>query len=166
MRIVTLGITAGVILLALLSSHTAWSAKLYKWVDKDGNISYQGSPPPAGSTLIKEEEITSTSNPNTPAPQVGLPVIVYTVDNCESCDALLLLFQNWGIEVQEQSLQSREVQARILELSDSLSAPTLFIGDKLISDMTTSNISSELQQAGYQIDESEDNETISPNTTN
>ena len=168
MKIYT-SIPTAVIILAVLSAQPAWSAKLYKWVDKDGNISYQDSPPPDGSKLIEEQELktTSSSEPSVVSPQPNnTPVIVYTVDNCESCELLLLRFQNWGINAQEHSLQNRDVQARILELTDSLSAPTLFLGDKLIPDLSAQNIISELEKVGYQVDNSsyvESTETESEN---
>lgn len=167
MKIVTLTSIMNVILTLLavtvLSANPAWSAKLYKWIDDEGNISYQDSPPPVGSKLIREEDIDlspSTTEPDQTQP--SLAVTVYTVDDCESCEILLLRLQNWGVNAQEQSLQNREVQARILQLSDGLSAPTLFIGDQIITDLSGPNLSSKLQEAGYQIESSENNQTEEP----
>lgn len=134
-----------------LINHTAQAAKLYKWVDENGNISYQDSPPPDGSNVVNEKEIrapkSTSQTPSTPTD----PVMVYTVDNCEGCELLLLRLQNWNVPTEQKSLQDREVQARILELSGSLQAPTLFIGDKLISNLASDNLISELNQAGYNI---------------
>lgn len=148
-------LTVLVLLLSVLFNvNTAFAAKLYKWVDKDGNVSYQDSPPPLGSKIEREEEINPPSNSEPISTQPTEPITVYTVEDCESCDLLMLRLQNWEIPFTEESLQDRDIQARILELSDSLSAPTLFIGDNLISNLTGSSLISELQQAGYQVDSS------------
>lgn len=163
MKIYT-SIPTAVIILAVISAQPAWSAKLYKWVDKDGNISYQDSPPPEGSKLIKEEEISAPSPTDTDQPAQSSvvfrqqPVVVYTIPNCPACESVLEIFSNWNIPATEQSLQDRAVQARILEASDSLSAPTIYIGDNLISDQSEENLSTELQKAGYQINTEEDTE--------
>ncbi len=157
-------ITASALTIAIFVQPAAWSAKLYKWVDENGNISYQDSPPPEGSTLIKEEEITPKSPPASEQSQSTVvfrqqPVIVYTIPNCPACDSLLEQLQGWNIPVSEQSLQDRAVQARILQESDSLSAPTLYIGDNIISNQSEENLKSELQNSGYQITSTEETES-------
>lgn len=155
-----------VLSLALLNSHSAFAAKLYKWVDKNGNVSYQDSPPPEGSKVVREEEIDTPSDEAQSNTQPTETVTVYTVENCEACDILKLRLQNWNVPFNEQSLQDREVQARILQLSDSLQAPTLFIGDKLVSDLTGPNLISELQQTGFQIETASNQDSSNTDTSN
>lgn len=139
------------LLLTFVISHSASAAKMYKWVDQEGNVSYQDSPPPVGSKIIREEDIKVPTSPAQIPTQPTQAVIVYTVTNCEACEILLLRLKNWGVPVQQESLQNREVQARILQLSDSLQAPTLFIGDNLISNLDSANLSAELRKVGYQL---------------
>ena len=159
------------LLITIANADSAFATKLYKWVDKDGNISYQDTPPPEGSQVIKEEEITSPSPTNaeptsTDADQTSestivfrqQPVVVYTVPNCPACELLLEKLQGWDIPASQQSLQNRDVQARILASSDSLSAPTLFIGESLIADHSDQSLSAELQKAGYQINITDEEE--------
>ena len=38
------------------------AGKLYKWVDAQGNVSYQDQPPPKGSKILSEKEVASKSN--------------------------------------------------------------------------------------------------------
>ena len=139
------------LLLIGLSLQPTSAAKLYKWVDENGVVSYQDSPPPTGSKIVKEEEISST--PSTQTTQVNTdPITVYTVESCESCELLLLRLQNWNIPTNEQSLQDGDIQARILETTESLQAPTIFINDSFVSDMSTSNLVAQLRQAGYSVE--------------
>ena len=57
-----------------------------------------------------------------------------------------------GIPVVELSLQDREVQSRILSLSGKIAAPTLFIGDALIDDLSEQGLITKLAGAGYSTD--------------
>ena len=140
-----------------LPAGAAQAAKLYKWVDASGNISYQDQPPPSGSAVTQEvlkEGTVADPLPSTTeaaASDQANPVLVYTVPNCDTCEVLLLRLKQLGASHQELSLLDRDVQSRVLSLSDSLSAPTLFIGDKLISDISLDNLISELTSAGYQL---------------
>lgn len=48
---------------ALLLSATAQGAKVYKWVDEDGRVTYRDQPPPAESGgKVQEKELDSDSN--------------------------------------------------------------------------------------------------------
>ena len=156
-----------VICLSLLSfviiyTNATSAAKLYKWVDKDGNVSYQDSPPPEGSQIIQEKEIQRSEPSSQPAVVFRQqPVIIYTVDDCLECESLLTKLRTWGIPVTEASLLNRAVQARILDLTDGLLAPTLFIGDNLISDHSDENLTAELSNAGHQIPDDDSTGEIS-----
>lgn len=145
-----------VLMCFLLSlSNTSFANQLYKWVDENGNISYQDQPPPedvaVSQEILKSKSSSSITKPN--APQHNNPVVVYTVDNCDSCEIILLRLKQLGIPNQEQSLLDPDVQTRILSLSGSLSAPTIFIGDKLLNNTSEQNLKTELKAAGYIIKE-------------
>jgi hypothetical protein len=59
------------------------AAKLYKWVDKDGKVTYQETPPPAGAAkveeknidpdmnVIKSEQPIPSASPTRPPPNIG-----------------------------------------------------------------------------------------------
>ena len=64
-----------VMLLLLALPAAAAAAKLYKWVDKDGRVTYQETPPPSGSGKVEEKNIDPDQNvikadhpPLTPTP--------------------------------------------------------------------------------------------------
>lgn len=154
------------IFLASLCVTSASAAKLYKWIDENGSVSYQDSPPPSGANIVKEEDITPTTTTAASQQTTSQPVTVYTVENCESCELLLLRLQNWEIPTIEQSLRDSDVQAQILAAEITLQAPTLLIDGKFVSDSSTGNLVSELQQAGYQIEGSVNTEEPSSDTAN
>ena len=136
-------------------TNQAWAAKMYKWVDADGKISYQDKPPPKSGKLIETSELktraaasASPSNAN----QNRAPVTAYTIANCEACVQLMAFLNRVGIPVVELSLQDREVQSRILSLSGKIAAPTLFIGDALIDDLSEQGLITKLAGAGYSTD--------------
>ena len=145
--------------LFLLTIGSASEAKsLYKWVDENGNVSYQDLPPPKDIAVKQEilkDSNTSSSNLNGSASSAeqSNPVIVYTIDNCDPCEVVLLRLKQLGIPNQEQSLLDRDIQARVLDLSGSISAPTIFIGDELIRDISDKNLITALKTAGYTIKE-------------
>lgn len=132
-----------------LASPYASAAKLYKWVDEQGNVSYQDSPPPSNGKIIKESELI-TSSIDADAENAPTPVIIYTIDACDSCEVLKLRLQQLEIPFEEQSLLSRDVQRSILAQSDSLSAPTLFFNEKYVSGLTDEELISELRLGGYE----------------
>jgi len=145
-------------LLLGLGFQYASGAKLYKWVDENGIVSYQDTPPPSGSTIMKEEELesspsTATSGSETAAAN-NLPVVVFTIENCDSCETLLSRLQGWGVPTIEQSLQDGDIQAEILQSGESLQAPILSIADQFVSNLATDNLLTILSEAGYSVDDS------------
>jgi len=146
------------VLFLLIIGNVSQAKSLYKWVDENGNVSYQDQPPPKDLAVKQEilkDSITNSSNLNgsTPSPEQSNPVIVYTIDNCDPCEIVLLRLKQLGIPNQKKSLLDRDIQARVLDLSGSISAPTIFIGDKLVSDISDKNLTTELKAAGYTIKE-------------
>lgn len=146
------------LLLTSVISHPAWGAKLYKWVDENGVVSYQDTPPPSGSTIVKEEELSSTSGSTADSsqdtPVNNQPVIVYTIESCDSCETLLARLESWGVPTNEQSLQDGDIQAQILQSGASLQAPILSIDNQFVSNLGTDNLLMLLSDAGYSVDES------------
>ena len=132
-------------LAVISSSNAAQTAKVYKWVDAQGKVSYQGSPPPEHAKVIKE----STINLSRKGKDI-VPVVVYTLDNCDSCEMLLLRLQQLHIPYQEYSILDKTVQANILAANDAIVAPTLLLGNNYIVKFDEPGLIQALQAAGYQ----------------
>jgi len=140
----------------------AWAAKMYKWVDANGNISYQDKPPPLNGRLIETSELKKSNispSPNSPNRKLT-PLTAYTIANCKGCVQLIAFLEQAKIPVVELSLQNREVQSRILRVSGKIAAPTLFIGDTLVTDLSELGLITVLKGAGYTLPESIDPKPI------
>ncbi|MFT4629181.1 MAG: glutaredoxin [Arenicella sp.] len=142
--------------------HPAWAAKMYKWVDANGNISYQDKPPPKNGRLIETSELKQSSPSSSPSTQNQniIPLTVYTIANCKDCARLIAFLKQAKIPVVELSLQDREVQSRILRLSGKIAAPSLFIGNTLVTDLSVPGLITALKGAGYTLPASVDSKPV------
>lgn len=139
----------------IANSAPAAAAKLYKWTDADGNVSYQDRPPPANSD---SEILQHSVKASQPAPRSESssgrrePVVVYTLDNCNSCEILMLRLKQMDVPAEERSLTGdRAAQKRILDATGSMTAPSVFIGGDLLSPLSEASLTSRLSEAGYNL---------------
>lgn len=136
------------LLAGFATASQAQATKLYKWVDSKGNISYQDSPPPKDATILEEREIEAPVEPSTLIE--GIPIVVYTVPECQRCVEVLTWLTARGLPTQELSLQDdRDAQAQILNLNNGLTAPTLFIDEQFIFDTSEESMLTAIEEAGY-----------------
>jgi glutaredoxin len=145
--------------------------KLYKWVDDEGNVSYHDKPAAAKNTDSHEFQPTIKSSASSSSDRENLrPVIVYTSRDCEPCVQVLEYFESIGVSAQERSISDREVQQRIFEIAGSLSVPSVFIGDTLLTTIDRDSLRSSVLDAGYEItpateDEEERNAETTPSSS-
>lgn len=133
----------------IIFASPADATKLYKWVDSDGNISYQDRPPPKNAKILEEREIKAPE-PTASLPDV-VPVVVYTVPECPRCVEVIAWLTNRAIPTQEVSLQEdREAQRQILDLSNGLRAPALLLDEQFVLDTSEESMLDALEAAGYQ----------------
>lgn len=136
--------------------------RLYKWVDDNGKISYQDSPPPKNvkvlnSDLLKEQqagdkEIKELRRANEPSPVLdgSVPVMVYTADNCKPCQSVVLFLTQKQVPFIERDIRSdRKARERLSNLSKQISVPSLFIGERIVQGHSKPMITRALEEAGY-----------------
>lgn len=155
-------------IVVLVLGSNSHAAKLYKWVDKDGNISYQDQPPPENAKILKEDTIESKAQPTASKGGNTTPIIVYSVADCPACDSLIARLAKMGVPTENRALnEDPEAQRKILEQSDGVTVPTLFLGDKIITDTDASTLPEKLKEAGYVLNEETANgaEPSTPDTT-
>jgi len=144
-------IFSATILISLTCFYSQAGAEtLYKWVDKDGNVSYQEARPPKAA--VSQQVIQTNDSNNNSVVSVNAdknPVLVYTIEDCDSCVDVLKRLRKFGVPVIESSLLKREAQARLLELGGQLAAPSVFIDDQLVNDFSKDSLITELESAGY-----------------
>ena len=141
------------ILLALFvfSTTSAHAAKLYKWVDKDGNVSYQDHPPPPNAGRVETRDLATTRSPEM---KDGVaeksPVVLYSIPRCQSCDLARAYLQKRKVPFVEKNVQGNPaLQAEMKQKIGELMAPAILVGDKVIKNYVESWLESELDQAGY-----------------
>ncbi len=132
------------------------AASLYKWVDEDGNIVYQDTPPP-GNVDFEESKVdgvrpalsTDTGKQIEDAAREN-PVSLFTVPVCDSCDLVRLLLEKKSIPFAEKDVRNnQETQAELQEIAGALSVPTLVIGSKVLDGFSRSAITEALEEAGF-----------------
>ncbi len=136
--------------------------RLYKWVDENGKISYQDSPPPknvkvinadllkdkkVGSEQVKELRRANQAKPDNSGTQ---PVMVYTADNCKPCQSVVLFLTQKQVPFIERDIRTdRRARERLSNLSKQISVPSLFIGERIIQGHSKAMITRALEEAGY-----------------
>ncbi|MBX2868939.1 MAG: glutaredoxin family protein [Acidiferrobacterales bacterium] len=134
----------------------ASAATLYKWVDADGNVVYQDTPPP-GNVEFEESTVDGVA-PSIPT-DTGLqieeaalenPVSLYTVPVCDSCDLVRLFLEKNAIPFAEKNVRNNQsTQAELQSVSGQLSVPTLTIGSTVLDGFSRRAISDALKKAGF-----------------
>ena len=141
-------ILSALFVLAVLPAH---AAKLYKWVDKDGNVSYQDSPPPPDAGRVEQKELTKTRSPEKKDDVAEkYPVVLYSVPKCSSCDLARAYLQKRKVPFSEKNVEGdRKSQEEMKEKTKGLSVPTILVGAKVMTGYMESLLEGELDQAGY-----------------
>jgi glutaredoxin len=124
---------------------------LYKWVDKDGNVTYQGQPPPAQSGQV--ETMVERTDPAAANPTPDVPVVLYSIKVCDSCDLVRHMLEQRGIPFQEKNADGdAAVQAEIKKVAGVLSVPVVTIGDQVLTGYNKQLMLKDLADAGFSTD--------------
>src|SRR5216684_6560463 len=145
-------IFAIVLVLVAFAVTPAHAAKLYKWVDKNGNVSYQDSPPPPDAGRVEERNLATGSPAIKGKDDVAekYPVVLYSVPKCSSCDLARAYLQKRKVPFSEKNVENdRKAQDELKEKAKSVSVPTILVGEKVMSGYMESLLEGELDQAGY-----------------
>lgn len=141
----------------LLAVAPVQAQKMYKWVDEQGNITYQDRPPPEGADLLgeygeKPKAVAADPNQNAAAAN---PVVLYSVPECDACDLVRNLLTRYNVPYAEKNAEKdREVQTELKEKAGQLAVPVLTVGERAIPGYSSGVIRNELVSAGYALTES------------
>lgn len=142
----------------LVSMPVAHAAKLYKWVDKDGRVTYHDAPPPAGAGYRAEEKALGPRD-ETRGTASGdkVPVILYSAPKCNSCDLARSYLKTRGVAFTEKNVDGdRKLQDELIKQAGGLSVPTIVVGTKVMRGYLESILEGELDDAGYPKPESQE----------
>ena len=127
------------------------AAKLYKWVDAQGRVSYQDKPPPQSAKILSEKPLKKADNNITKKIRLKTdPIDVYVTENCPSCESMINRLNELEVPYNEKNNKDhRDIQNLIIQQTSSISVPALFIDDKLVEGTSVSTIAQMLQEKGY-----------------
>lgn len=151
-------VPAALLVLSVLMA-PAHGATLYKWVDANGNVTYQDTPPPEN---VQFEESTVDPLPE-PLPEdagrqieeaaLENPVSLFTVPECDTCDLVRLYLEGNSIPFAEKDVRTNlETQAELEKITGTLTVPTLVIGEQVLDGYSRRAIRDALANAGFPVD--------------
>lgn len=139
-------------LLTVLGVSVARGETLYKWIDKDGRVSYHDQPPADAGYRVEEKNLGGNKQKEDDTLDKVMekyPVVLYAVPDCDSCDLVRAYLQKRKVPFTEQNLNNPEVQQALKKKTGSLSAPTIMIGEKVMKGYVESLLAGELDDVGY-----------------
>jgi len=133
---------------ALSAQTAAADDELYKWVDEEGNVTYQDRPPPGktddAEMLERSEENARSSGAS------DVDVVLYSSGNCPECDAVRQLLLSRGVPFEEKLVDGNPaLEAKLRERAGVLSLPTLAVGDNVLLGHNEDLILAALEEAGF-----------------
>lgn len=140
---------SGALLLGVSSAH---AGKLYKWVDKNGNVSYHDQMPSDDGYRVEEKHIGSRGVDTAAASEAAekFPVVLYTASKCSSCESARTYLKSRGVPFSEKNVEGdRKLQDELIKQAGGLAVPTITIGSKVMKGYMESLLEGELDQAGY-----------------
>ena len=145
---------AAIFLLACTT--TLVNAQLYKWVDKDGNVTYSDVPPPKEAKDVKQKGYGDNVTPSDELPYAVKdamkrnPVTLYANACGEPCDKGRALLGARGIPFTDRNPETdQSAKDALQDAAGGLSVPTLTIGSRVIKGFADSEWQDALTSSGY-----------------
>lgn len=131
----------------LAAMGAAEAAKLYKYVDKEGRVTYQATPP--AGYLAEEKELVGDKLA-APAEGPKVPVVLYIAPKCASCDMAQAYLDKRRVPYTLKNAESDPVvQGELKTRSGGMSVPTIIVGEKVMRGYMESLLEGELDAAGF-----------------
>lgn len=149
-------LTAGLLCVAL-AMPVAQGVRLYKWVDKDGNVSYHDRPPPSAEGYrVESRDFKLDGRAGQPTSAAvdkaseQFPVVVYTVPQCSSCDLARAYLDRRKVPFTDKDVaKDVTLQKELVDKTGSLTVPTIMVGERIMKGYMESLLAGELDAAGY-----------------
>jgi glutaredoxin len=149
---------AGIALIALLAAATAQAQSLYRWVDKDGKVTYSQSPPPSGAAKsVQQKNLSSSVVESTTLPYAAqvaarnFPVTLYASRDCgPTCEEARASLQKRGIPFREISVSDDKGFEALKKLTGGKTqVPVVQIGSRTLQGYEAASWKSALDEVGY-----------------
>src|SRR5437660_3778669 len=136
---------------AIAAIPAAHAGKLYKWIDKDGKVSYHDQPPSTEDYRVEEKQLGDKQRSAAAGDAAGkAPVVLYSAAKCASCDMARAYLKTRGVPFTEKNVEGdRKLQDELIKQAGGLAVPTITVGSKVMKGYMESLLEGELDQAGY-----------------
>jgi glutaredoxin len=136
------------LLLMSLCSIAATAATIVECEDAAGARTFQTLCPPETTQVQSKDYATGTPDAG---PVTAKPAItIYLVPKCAACDAYMKFFSRYGIAPTVKNIDgNQELQDELTKISGALKAPTVIIGDKILSDYKEQELVKLFEGVGY-----------------
>lgn len=147
-----------VITLAAVAFSSAQAQQMYRWVDKDGRVTYSQNPPPAGAAKSVQPKSLAGSSVETStlpyAAQVAaknFPVTLFATPDCGApCDEGRASLQKRGVPFKEVSVADAKGFETLKSLTGGKTqVPVLQIGSRLLQGYEPGAWKGNLDEVGY-----------------
>ena len=135
---------------ALLSSNLS-AVSLYKWIDAEGNVSYQDTPPPVGQAFEEKSFADKTPSSSLPANSGSrLPVSLYISNDCANCNAVRTILEMNKVPYKQYLTDfNKDIQQELFTISGSNKVPAVVIGKQVVDKLDRRSLESALRQGGH-----------------
>jgi glutaredoxin len=142
---------------------------IFECVDEAGNSTYQDRCPP-GTTPANEKDFRTGSGDSKPAATPGaappdVEILMYSAPNCDACLILRGVLDEYKAPYTDKNINAgdevkRELQEKVGG-AETLTIPTIIVGETVIAGFKKDNLISTLEQAGFKkpVAETEEEET-------
>ena len=138
-------------------------AQVYRWTDAQGRVNVTDTPPPASAKAKDVKKLDAglaTSVPATAPPtsqepfalqqaKAKYPVTLYTVPNCEGCNAARTLLNARGVPFKESSLTDPAQIEDFKKVVGGNTVPAIIVGTTVQKGFEESTYQKLLDAAGY-----------------
>ena len=133
----------------------ATAQQVYRWVDKDGKVTYSDTPPPTGAVqtpkLTGNQVEVDKMSFETKRAATNAPVILFSAESCkELCERARKFLGDRKIPYTETVAKTAEDIAAISKrLGAELQVPAVLVGSRSVVGFESGQWSSALDSAGY-----------------
>jgi glutaredoxin len=136
-------------------------AQVYRWTDAQGRVNITDTPPPPSAKDVKKLDAgIATSAPATAAStaqepyalqqaKAKFPVTLYTVPNCEGCNAARTLLNARGVPFKENNLADPAQVEEFKQVVGGNTVPAIIVGSTVQKGFEEGAYQALLDAAGY-----------------
>jgi glutaredoxin len=138
------------------------AGELYKWVDREGNVTYQSEPPPADAWSVEKSKINTVVEQEEEAEApVTVPLVFYVKPDCPLCDQAKAYFAEKNIAATEVDISANADEAeKMLKQVGHNDVPTVIVGNKAITGFQEKTMNTILVNSGYKLPPAEGDEEV------